>query len=320
MKMYHAISRFMILLALTLGLLIYATAQTTKPTPVEPDDLVHFGDLIDVDVVGGFEFDWRGRLSPDGNLEGFDSYGDPIAGLCRSESQIASDIAKALSKILREPKIVVRIVDRSDRAVTLLDGAVRTPTRFRLRRPVRLLELIVMAGGLTDNSNGEISILRPGRLSCSQNMPDNKTEVSIIKISDLLAGRETGNPRVLTGDVISATAADPIYVIGAVGNPRPISSREQLTVSRAIAMAGGLVKNADAGKISVFRRQGGETRIIDIDLAKIKSGEMIDEVLRPFDILDVAAKGGEKRKFPPLSVRDDGRVKNTGELPLKIVE
>ncbi|MEQ1646658.1 MAG: SLBB domain-containing protein, partial [Pyrinomonadaceae bacterium] len=163
-----------------------------------------------------------------------------------------------------------------------------------------------------------VSILRPAKMNCAST--DNKSETINIKISELLLGREAANPRVLSGDMITATAADPVYVIGAVGNPRPIFSRDALTISRAVAMAGGLVKNADGAKVSIFRREGSETRIIDVDLGKIKSGEMVDEVLRPFDILDVAAKGGEKRKFPPVSVRDESREKNKGELPLKIVE
>lgn len=297
---------------------VYSQEPTPIPTPVSPDDLVHFGDLIDVDVVGGFEFDWRGRINSEGFLDGLATYGDSIAGLCRSEEQIAEDVAKALSKILREPKVVVRIIDRSERALATLEGAVRTPTRFRIRRPVRLQELIVMAGGLVDSSSGEVRILRPAKMNCSS--PDNKTETINIKISELLSGKGAANPRVLAGDIITATSAYPVYIIGAVGNPRPIFSREELTISRAVAMAGGLIKNADPAKVSIFRRDGNETRVINVDLGKIKSGKMVDEVLRPFDILDVAAKGGEKRKFPPVSVRDESRDKIKGELPLKIVE
>ena len=319
MKMYSAIPRCLILFTIFFISASYVYSQDPTPSPVSTENLVHFGDLIDVDVVGGFEFDWRGKVTSEGFLDGFDSYGDPIVGLCRSEEQIASDVGKALSKILREPRVVVRIIDRSDRAVARLEGAVRTPTRFRVRRPVRLLELIVVAGGLTDSSSGEVTILRPGKLSCSSAAPDNKTETIVIKISELLTGKGVANPRILSGDIVTATTGHLLYVIGAVVNPRSISAREQMTVTRAISMAGGLVKNADAAKVTIFRREAGETRIIEIDLGKIKSGEMVDEILRPFDILDVAARGGERRKFPPVSVRDESREKK-GELPLKIVE
>ncbi len=322
MKMYSAIPRFLICLSILFCLAAQAFSQEPGPTatPVQAEDLVHFGDLIDIDVVGGFEFDWRGKLNSDGFLDGFATYGDPIAGICRSEGQIAADVAKALSRILREPKVVVRIIDRSDRALVRLEGAVKTPTRFRVRRAVRLQELIVMAGGLTDSSSGEVTILRAGRMNCFSAGADNKSETIVIKISELLAGKEAANPRILSGDLVTATTANLVYVIGAVKSPQSLSSREQLTVTRAIAMAGGLVKNADAGKITIFRREADETRIVDVDLDKVKKGEMVDEILRPFDILDVAAKGGDKRKFPPVSIRDESREKGRGELPLKIVE
>ena len=59
----------------------YAPAQAPSE---DPDTLVHFGDLIDVDVLGGFEFDWRGTLDPDGFLAGFDSFDEPVFGHCRT--------------------------------------------------------------------------------------------------------------------------------------------------------------------------------------------------------------------------------------------
>src|SRR5439155_24561746 len=128
-------------------------AQSPTPSPYRVNqeaDLVHYGDLIDIDFVGGFEFDWRGTLRPDGFLDGFQSYEEPIYALCRSESQIAADVTKAYKKILRDPKIVVKILDRSNRAVVQLSGAVKFPQRFQIKRSVSLRELLVIAGCVTD--------------------------------------------------------------------------------------------------------------------------------------------------------------------------
>ena len=78
-------------------------AQTPTPTPTETpkpeneqtkiddSDLIHFGDLIDVDVVGSVEFDWRGTLNPEGFLNGPAFIEDPVFGLCRSEEAVAAD-------------------------------------------------------------------------------------------------------------------------------------------------------------------------------------------------------------------------------------
>ena len=62
-------------------------------------NLLHFGDLLDVDVVGSFEYDWRGTLTPEGFINGLDALENRIYGLCRSEEDVAKDIAAGFSKI-----------------------------------------------------------------------------------------------------------------------------------------------------------------------------------------------------------------------------
>lgn len=299
----------------------------------QDDELVHFGDIIDVDVVGGFEFDWRGTLTPEGFLNGIDGLSEPIYGLCRSEGQIAADIVKVLGRTLRDPKVIVRILDRSNRAVVRLDGAVRTATRFQIKRPVHLRELIVMAGGIIDGASGDINIFRPKDLSCRPTMvpaagilsqpgstQDNVSMVTIIKIADLLSGKTNADPQILSGDIITVNRALPIYIIGAVINPRPVYSREKMTLSRLIATAGGLSKDADASRLIIFRRDGLEVRSIEADLTKIKNGRSEDEVLLPFDIIEVASKGGSKRKYPPMVANEQNTDRSKQELPLRIVE
>lgn len=294
------------------------SAQSPTPAPPSNDELVHFGDVLDVDFVGAFEYDWRGTITPNGNLDGLDSYGDPIRALCRNETDIAADISKAYSKILRDPKVVVRIIDRSNRAVARLDGAVRTPTRFKLQREVRLRELLVLAGGLTDDTSGEISIFRPRNLNCVASPQDNGSQMIAIKISDLLNGKPEANLPILSGDIIDVVRATPVYVIGAVNSPRPVFSTGEITVSRAVASAGGLAKDADGGKVTIFRRLGTESKVEETDLAKIKRGELVDVVLKPFDIIDVAGKGSGKRKNPPVAI---STVKTERlELPLRVID
>ena len=305
-----------------------------QETQIVDEDLVHFGDVIDIDVVGGFEFDWRGTLNTEGFLDGFDGYSEAIAGLCRSEAQIAADVELVLGRILREPKVVVRIVDRSNRALVRLDGAVRIATRFSLRRPTYLQELLVLAGGITDGASGDLIIFRPSNLSCRQtvikatsaestsNLPakDNGSITKNIRISDLLSGKPDANPQILSGDIVTVSRALPIYVIGAVNNPRPIYSRDQMTLSRVVASAGGLAKDAEGNKVSIFRRDGVDIRSIEADLGKIKRGETNDEILRPFDIIEVATKGGGKRKYPPVVAIGEKSNRGIPEFALRIVD
>jgi hypothetical protein len=196
-----------------------------------------------------------------------------------------------------------------------------------------LRELLVRAGGLTDGASGEIVLFRPAGLSCSEpgeveaseggavSPPkDNGSQTLNIKISELLSGKSESDPHILGGDVITVTRSAPFYVIGAVNNPRPIYSHTEMTLSRAVASAGGPSKDADLRNVSIFRREGTTTRIIDADLEKIKREESEDEVLRQFDIIDVASKGGGKRKYPPMAVSDENTDRSKTELPLRVID
>jgi hypothetical protein len=195
-----------------------------------------------------------------------------------------------------------------------------------------LRELLVRSGGLTDGASGEIVVFRPAGLSCGDPQPtssdggivsppkDNGSETLNIKISELISGNSSADPYILSGDVVTVTRSAPFYVIGAVNNPRPIYSHTEMTLSRAVASAGGPSKDADLSKVSIFRREGAATQVIDVDLEKIKRDESKDEVLRQFDIIEVASKGGGKRKYPPMVVSDETTDRSKGELPLRVVD
>jgi len=336
------------LLLLLPPLHISVFAQMPEPTPTnaaatetDASKTIHFGDLIDVDVLGGVEYDWRGTITPEGFLNGISFVEEPIYALCRTEDEIARQVEKAYGKLLRDPKVVVRVLDRSGRPVSVLYGAVKTPQRFQIQRTVRLNELIILSGGITERANGEIQIFRPQYLSCqagkkseetnaapekekrasfvSTRREDNGSTYINIKISDLLAGRPDANPLILTGDIVTILEAEPIYIIGGVASPKQISSRSQTTVSRAIASAGGLAKDADPSKIVIFRR-GGESRIIEVDLDAVKAEKAQDVVLQAYDIVDVPQKGRAKRKFPPVIRLVEGGERNALKLPLRIVD
>lgn len=304
-------------------------------------ELIHFGDLIEIDVIGSTEYDWRGTINPEGYLEGVDFLENPIYGLCRSRTEIAQKITEAYGRFLREPQVSVRILDSSGRPPSTLYGAVKNPQRFRIKRSVKLNELIIISGGLTDQVSGEIQIFRPPKLNCldevnktvAATMPDavtrerfvtasqdNGSQFINIKISDLLAGDKEANPQILSGDIITVLEAQPIYVTGGVESPKQISLRSKMTLTRAVASAGGLSKDADGTKITIFRRTDSATSVIEADLDKIEKNQAEDLVLQAFDIVEVSQKGQKERKIPPILENFDANKKDNSKLPLRIID
>lgn len=310
-----------------LTLLASASGQTESTAQA---NLVHFGDVIEIDVVGSFEYDWRGTLTQEGFLEGLDTLEEQIYALCKSEEDLSAVLRKEFSKTLREPIIEVRILDRSNRAVAFMNGAVRSPQRFQIKRPVRLNELLILSGGITDRSNGEISIFRPANLSCTDSKMNSEgefvkasqprgAETVNVRISDILRGDPASNPRILSGDIVTVSEALPVYVIGGVNAPQQIAVRNQLTLSRVISMAGGLAKEGN-GNIKIFRRNGRDSTLIEADLSKIASGEAEDPILKPFDIVDVPQKGKPSRVRPPVIDTAASRGMSLASLPLRVVD
>lgn len=307
-------------LTFVLGAFLFLFSVFVYQAKAQSSELVHNGDLIDIDVLGGFEFDWRGTITPEGFLDGFESFNEPVPALCRTEAEIAETVADRLSKILREPKVVVRIVDRSNRAVAIVEGAVRTSYRFQLNRKANLLELIALSGGLTEDASGEIRIFRPSALNCEKTVDiatNNESQFRSIRISDLVSGLETANPAIRSGDIVTIQKSDVIYVIGGVANPRMLSARTQTTLSRAIAASGGLLKKS-TGRVTIYRRENGETKLVEANVENAATSEVSDIELKPFDIVDVEIKGEPKRKVAPVLSGRSGEQKST--LPLKIVD
>ena len=314
----------LVLLACVAGQSVYSQSESAVQA-----ELVHFGDLIEVDFVGSYEHDWRGTITPEGFLDGLDYLDQQVYALCRSEREISSEIARQYGKILREPQVAVRILDRSNRAVAFVSGAVRTPQRFQIKRPVRLNELLVLTGGITDRSSGEISIFRPPKLSCTEpkkNAGDEFVKASQpggaetinIRIAEILRGDPAANPQILSGDIVTVSEALPVYMIGGVNSPQQIPLRNELTLSRAIATAGGLSKEGSRN-VTIFRREGRESKVISADLDKIAAGAD-DPVLKPFDVVDVPLKGKPARARPPVIENRRTSGLSLVGLPLRVVD
>lgn len=335
--------------------LIFGQANNITPLPddildndskieenqISYNELVHFGDLIEVDVLGSFEYDWRGNLNPEGFLDKVEFTDKSFYGLCRTVDEIAGEIEEAYAKFLRNPKVVVRILDRSKRPQVYIYGAVKLQQRFLVKRPVRLNELIILSGGLTDQASGDIRIFRSPTAGCSDFLDknvgtkkvdgngqerfvnarqDNGSSFINIKISDLLKGKYDSNPRILSGDVITILESKPIYVMGGVNIPQTISSRDEITLTRAIATAGGLTKDADQSEIRIIRREGFETKIIKIDFEKIKIGEKEDLLLKPYDVIDVPQRDKKNKKFTRVYRDFEDKQVESSKLPLAIID
>jgi protein involved in polysaccharide export with SLBB domain len=105
--------------------------------------------------------------------------------------------------------------------------------------------------------------------------------------------KERMSPYLIDGGVsvvIVTVGAQPIFVIGEVRTPGRVDTPGPITVSRAVATAGGLLPTARPGSVMVVRTEGvEEPTAYRIDLASVLSARDLaqDIELRPNDVVFV---------------------------------
>lgn len=297
-------------LALACGVVGAVHAQETKDPAQKPRSnnqannqasrpyLLGPGDVVEIKVFGQPDLGSNAQVDSDGNLSSL-PFLDPIPAKCRAEREVQKDIAVAYSRLVKEPQVSVRILERNSRTPASISGAVRQATKVPMQRPQHLNELVAAAGGFTEKAAGTIQILHTEPVLCpetadeAQSMPIDGASIpfQVVKIADLQKG--VSNPFIRPGDLILVTEAEPIYITGSVIAPGSILMREDLTISRAIAMVGGTRKEADLSEIRIHRQKPGSLgqEIIKVNYAAIKKNETPDVFLKPYDVIDISDSG-----------------------------
>jgi polysaccharide export outer membrane protein len=290
------------------------------------------GDVLDVRVFGQPELTTTVQVDSDGNLSALPFLETPIRAKCRTDKEIQKDITVAYSKFINNPQVSVRISERNSRQPATVFGAVRQPTRVEMKRKVRLNELMAVSGGFTERAAGTIQILHTEPLMCPEAgeeaeaapIDGTKIPLQIIKIADLRAGKIDANPVIRPGDYVLVTEAEPIYITGAVLAPGGIYLREQLMLSRALAMVGGARKEAKLTDVRVFRQVPGSANqeVIHVDVAAIKKNQKPDFLLQAYDVVEVGEAGllSPQRLGSTVVSALTGAISSTGTyLPQRVI-
>jgi polysaccharide export outer membrane protein len=260
------------------------------------------GDVLDVTVFGKPQFNRLGvKVDPRGMIR-MPLVKEEIMAACRTEDELALEIVKQLKEYVLTPEVIVQIKEYLAEPVAVI-GSVRTPSRFQLQRRARLLELITFVNGPADTAGSTIQIVHSGTpLICEKGKSNSNEEaqslvsqIDYYKLSETLRGEDKANPYVRAGDVISIAKADEIYVIGNVVRPLSIPFNEPLTVSRAIAIAGGTLPDSKRNEIHIIRQlPGAEKKEIVVNLDAINRHKGEDVVMLANDIVEVPASGGKR--------------------------
>jgi polysaccharide export outer membrane protein len=119
---------------------------------------------------------------------------------------------------------------------------------------------------------------------------DDVNNLIALDLNNTLRGGDAANPFVQPGDIISLPEAAQIFVIGNIFRPSAIPIKDQpITISTAIAMAGGTLPDTKKSKVIVVRQVPGSTNKneIIVNLDDISKRRAEDIVLQANDIVEV---------------------------------
>jgi polysaccharide export outer membrane protein len=232
---------------------------------------IHEGDVIRITVYDHDDLTTVERVSDNGTIN------FPLIGRVRVAGMTGARIADKISSQLSDGYIVFPQVSvfreefRTHKAAIM--GEVNKPSLYDLKGEVTFMELVSMAGGLT-NDAGETATVKRATGT------DGSERVITINMVDLIeAGDASLDIQILDGDSVYIPKAGVYYVTGEVKKPDSYRFKEGTNVIQAITNAGGFTSMASAGRVKIIRKVDG----VEVVIKKVK----MDALIMPNDVIVV---------------------------------
>ena len=244
-------------------MIISLAAAAAEP---EPGDTYRLGagDTVEIQVYQEEDLTGMYTIREDGFIE------MPLLGrVCavgRSVGELSDGLAEELgSAFLVNPQVSVRVETFNSQPVQVL-GGVNKPGVIYLTGPTTLQEILAKAGGLSSVGSAQEVLIKN----------DWDGEQKNVDLGRLLSEGE-GNYQLRGGDVVYVSEGQTVYVAGEVDKPGSVPFQEGLTITEAIAEAGGATPTATLREVYILR--DGER--LQINVKRILKGRIPDvELMR----------------------------------------
>jgi polysaccharide export outer membrane protein len=260
-------------------------------------------DLLAVQFLNPAELNREVRVNNQGEIS------LPLVGSVKVAGLTPQQIERSLMELyqpryLINPQISVFVKEYRHQRVAVT-GAVGKPGTYEMLGPHRLLEVLAMAGGLSETSSDKIHLIRyrsssgpsknVGPSSAAQSFNPNAETIVIDLRRLLMEGVLELNYPIHQGDVVHVPFAGFAYVIGEVREPGKVPVKQDLTVTQAIALAKGPTEIAAQTRITILRLdEQGQRLSLDVDLDQVTSGARTDIPIKENDIVVVPDHMGKR--------------------------
>jgi polysaccharide export outer membrane protein len=262
------------------------------------------GDVLEIGVAGMEELrNISARVSNEGNISLSFVGAIRVAGL--TEAEIKRNLAERLEKdFMHDPQVAVQVREYRARQIAIT-GAVAKPGLYPLTTGAETLQdAISMAGGFTKEAAprvlftaGAFDEFGPKQIvleaQAGRKEPAGGVQRQDPIIIDFNRPAQENSQRYLmlpvrAGDFIVVPSGGEVLVEGWVEKPGSYKITPGLTLTGALAAAGGSAFAADTSAVKLMRAgKAGEKVLFAADVTKIKSGEAPDIAVQEGDIIEV---------------------------------
>lgn len=246
------------------------------------------GDKLDIEILGETGSRAETFVTPDSKIYFNLLSGLDVSGL--SPARLQQELETKLTHYYKNPKISVNLVDAVSQRVWIL-GRVNSPGIYPLKRPLRVLDAVSLAGGLfTSRFSGTTEELADLQHSFvvrgGQMLPVNFQK--LIRDGDM-----NQNIYLQANDFIylPSSLTNEVYVMGAVTEPRPVGFMNDMNLMAAIGRGLGLRPDADLTHVSIIRGSLTDPKIAMVNAKDIISGKAGNIRLEPGDIVFIPGAG-----------------------------
>jgi polysaccharide export outer membrane protein len=242
------------------------------------------GDLLRVTVLRESDLERRVRVRDSGEVALALIGNVQVRGLSASEAASAIAAKYVDGQFLKHPDVSVFIEEYATQPVSVL-GQVVKPGTISISTTRSLLDVIAMAGGLTEVADRHITVERG----------DNSHGRAEVFLSNRPEDALNANVEVYPGDRILVPKAGIVYVLGDVGRPGGyvMQNNSRLTVLQAVAMAAGVNRTASEARARVIHNTNGQFKERDLPLKEIEQGKAPDELLEADDVIFIPFSFGK---------------------------
>ena len=241
--------------------------------------LIGPGDEVEVEVFDTPDLDQNSRVTDSGEFSLMLGGKVRLASLTPSEAARTIEQALIQAHVMYYPRVLVTVTQYATQTVTVF-GQVAKPGTYSIDTPRSVVDVLGLAGGLTDLADRHVTIERHTSHRQISYYVSNRA-------SDFLDQTVLVNP----GDKVLVPKAGIVYVLGDVARPGgyPMTNNDgTLSVLQVVAAAGGTASSAAPGSSKLIRRTAvGGYQSDALPLSAMQKGKKPDMQLQAGDIVYV---------------------------------